>query len=670
MRYRWSMVLLIMATLVGSSVIAGVGVNAFAVSVRQADEAAQPGEIVVGGQRYSYDRDVPIDLSQLEQLTDVSGNTVYTKPGGGPLGAIYTPSTTDGASSRFLPQYLDSPDTTCPSEATQATNIQGPSGSYVPVGIEPDLTPDTLVEVGSTDDDRRIYAESADQPFSELYATGADAGLVRYILVPDEGAPSTLPQRLTFGGRDYQLATDVGTEGDASKIGCAGFYPAFSSSDTAETLFLQVGDQMVAYTATGQPEEGPQSQAPGQQSTPATPETTETQVPIEPVETEVAKPTEAPPTSTPVPTEVPPTETPVPTEVPPTATLVSTEAPPTETPVPTDVPPTSTPEPTEVPPTQTPVPTEVSPTQTPAPTDAPPTSTPEPTEVQTAATTAPADTQNPTSRPTPTPAQFQQPAVAPTLPPEAPPPAVATTAASRCSGNIGAFDDNGVPERLPRSIQYNGTGYQYTDMVSADEVGSLSILGCVGPFEAFRGDQDGTSNSLFLRLPNSADAVFRYESTSSFNVDFESASSDPRALTLPGTDGQPDIQYIAADPWVRSVYSSVSLILYVADAEATNPERIYARAVTADVIGEYVPEESADPASEELAAEAESFGIHPTLTLGNGGQNYVLVSLWRPFGTTGNGWLTLYGPEGEAAPSTIVGIDPRRLDLPVFNQSE
>jgi hypothetical protein len=247
---------------------------------------------------------------------------------------------------------------------------------------------------------------------------------------------------------------------------------------------------------------------------------------------------------------------------------------------------------------------------------------------------------------------------------------VATSTASRCSGNVGPVDDNGVPERLPRSIQYQGTGYQYIDITPADEAGSLTLLGCVGPFEAFNSDQQDPGAALFLRVPNSPDNVFRYESTSSFNVDFQSSDSSATALTLPGTDGQPDIQYIASDPWVRSVYSSVSLVLYVADAESTEPERIYARAVTADVIGEYVPEGSGDPVSEDVASQADSLGIHPTLVLGDTGQNYVLTSLWRPFGTTGNGWLTLYGPEGDAAPSTIVGIDPRRLDLQVFNQSE
>ncbi len=57
--------------------------------------------------------------------------------------------------------------------------------------------------------------------------------------------------------------------------------------------------------------------------------------------------------------------------------------------------------------------------------------------------------------------------------------------------------------------------------------------------------------------------------------------------------------------------------------------------------------------------------MHPTLVLD--GQRYILVALWTPFGTTTNGWLTLYGIDGEAAPERLVGLDPRRDDLLVFN---
>ena len=109
---------------------------------------------------------------------------------------------------------------------------------------------------------------------------------------------------------------------------------------------------------------------------------------------------------------------------------------------------------------------------------------------------------------------------------------------------------------------------------------------------------------------------------------------------------------------------------FVSDAEATQPERILGFAVDQDVFGLYLPEGEAEPASAEVQQRAEALGIHPTLTLGTEPQVYVLVELWQPFGTTTNGWVTLYGPEGEAAPEQLVGIDPRRLDLLVFNRQE
>lgn len=690
MRYRWSWIVTLVAMMVGSSMLAGwVGApaNTFAQSGQGTSEGAQPGEIVVGGQRFTFDRAVPIDLSQLEQQTDDAGATVYVKPDGGLLNAVYVPLPEDsGNAARYLPEYLDAPHTACPSETIDATTIQGPGGIYVPAGLEPDLTPEQLVEVGSTDDGRMIYAPSPDQPFNELFASGVEGALVHYVLLPDQGPPPTFAQQITFAGQQFQIAPGEEanvTPDQLSKIGCAGEFPALTSSDHTEApfdaIYVQIGDRLVAYAASDAP--APPA-ATGTPAIPATPEATatseaptETLVPIGPIETQVPAgtmvPTETPTsTSTTVPTETPaPTSTSVPSETPAATSTTTPTAPPTETP-----PATSTSEPTETPqptgttaPTDTAIPTGTpapSVTDTPQPTNPPATSTGAP---QATGTTAPS-TQAPTTRPTPTAQQRQPQAVAPTLPPEAPPPAVATTAVTRCSGNPGPIGDDGLPDNLPTSIQYGGSGYEFTGTVSAEEAGELTILGCVGPFEAFRGEQGDSDSVLYLMLANSPETVYRYEATTSFNVEFEVAN-DPRVLTLPGAEGQPDIQYIAGDPWMRSVYSSVSLILYTASPDTETPERIFARAVDADVIGEYVPEGSGDLASEDVLAAAEDAGILPELTLGGEGPRYVLVSLWNPIGTTTNGWLTLYGPEGEDMPEQLVGIDPRRLDLLVFDRA-
>lgn len=257
----------------------------------------------------------------------------------------------------------------------------------------------------------------------------------------------------------------------------------------------------------------------------------------------------------------------------------------------------------------------------------------------------------------------------PTPAPDAPPAAVATAPATRCSGVTGALDANGVPERLANTIQYGGTGYRFDSLVPVADAGNLTLLGCVGPFEAYRGDAQDATTVLFLALPNGGGSnLFRYDASSSFNVTFE-VSDNPQSLTLQAAGDQPETRYIASEPWVRSVYSSVTLILYVADPDNAQPEVIYGRAVDSDVIAEYVPEGTIEAPAGDVATLAEQTGLQPDLTLGAGGPRYVLAAVWQPFGTTTNGWLTLYGPSGEAVPARLCGVDPRRLDLLIFEQA-
>jgi hypothetical protein len=288
----------------------------------------------------------------------------------------------------------------------------------------------------------------------------------------------------------------------------------------------------------------------------------------------------------------------------------------------------------------------------------------------TAPTTAPASqptaapTPTSTPRPTPTPQVLQPQAVVPTLPPSAPPPAASTSPAVDCTGTAGPIGANGLPERLPPALQYRGTGYRYTETVPVGEIGDLDRVGCVGAFEVY---VDTANDVLYLTLGTVADSAYRYERTSSFAVTVE-VTADARVLVLQGQGDQPDVRYRAGDPLVRSVYSSVTLILYVADAEDQQPERILGFAEDEDLFGEYRPEGDAEAASAQIQARAEEHGIHPTLTIGTNPQTYVLVALWEPFGTTTNGWLTLYAPTGEATPAKLVGVDPRKLDLPVFNR--
>jgi hypothetical protein len=252
----------------------------------------------------------------------------------------------------------------------------------------------------------------------------------------------------------------------------------------------------------------------------------------------------------------------------------------------------------------------------------------------------------------------------PTLPPNAPPPAAATSPAVGCPGDAGPIGANGLPERLPPALQYQGNGYRFVEKVDIGEIGDLDQVGCVGAFEAY---VDTANDVLYLTLGTVADSAFRYERTSSFEVKVE-VTSDPRVLVLQGQGDQPDVRYRAGEPLVRSIYSSVTLVLFVADAEDQQPDRILGFAEDQALIGEYRPEGDAQAASQEVQARAEEHGIHPTLTIANNPRTYVLVALWEPFGTTTNGWLTLYAPTGAKAPDQLLGVDPRKLDLSVFNK--
>ncbi len=673
-------------TMIGSSFLP-LSLTTTGAGARQAEPGeGLPGEIVLDDQRFTFDRGVPVDLSQLEERSGEAGSTVYVKPEGDPLNAVYVPGATDGnIAARYLPQYLNAPQTTCPSETLDVGTIQSAGGTFVVAGLETDLASEDLVEIGSTDDGRTVYASSGEPPFNELFVTGIDEGLVRFVLLSDEGPPAALPQQLTFAGQQFQIAS--GEEADVdeeslARIGCAAQLPAFAGEDESaspySTIYVQVGDRFVAYQATGTSVSTPAPGTPlaaGTSTIPATPEATMVTTPGTPVETLAPiGPPEMAETETPAPTAtstatIEPTSTVSPTETPaPTATASPTATPePTSTSDPTEVPePTSTAEPTEV---SQPTSTAVS-TATDAATvaDTPqPTTTPGPAPVETQ--TPPTATEEVVPRPTPTPQQSQQAAVVPTLPPGAPPPAVATAPATRCSGDPGVIGGDGVPESLPLSIQYGGTGYEFTGIVAPEDTGARTLVGCVGPFEAFRSDQEDANRDLFLVLPNLEDSVFRYQATASFTVDFE-VTDDPRVLTLLGTGDEPDTQYVANEPWVRSAYSSVTVVLYVADPQVDVPQRIFGRAVDADAIGEYLPEGEAEMASDEVLATAEDAGILPELRLGTSNERYVLDSLWRPIGTTTNGWLTLYGPAGEERPSQLLGTDPRRLDLLVFDRSE
>ena len=125
----------------------------------------------------------------------------------------------------------------------------------------------------------------------------------------------------------------------------------------------------------------------------------------------------------------------------------------------------------------------------------------------------------------------------------------------------------------------------------------------------------------------------------------------------------------SAETWHRSIYSSVTAIVFAQDPSAADPPRVFAVPVDGDIIAEYVPEVGdVVEAPAELRARAEEEGINPDLVLA-GNRRYLLVNLWSPIGTTTNGWVTLYSSTGEGVADTLLATDPRSLDLFIYRRS-
>lgn len=656
-----------------------------------------PDQLVVGGQRYHRDLAVPADLNPMQEQSAESGETVFVKPGeSDPLGAVYLPlDDGSGLSIRYYPERLGQSDAVCPADLADPGTLSGNGATYVTAGPEPDFTADSLEPLGTVNNDTPIYGVPGDDEMRNIFvAQNSGQGtnsLVRFVLQGTDGVPATLEDPITFAGQEFTSAPGaIGSLDGLTRVGCAGLFPVYSewSEQPFATIALDVAGDTVAFEPVAgdapAPTEDPGTPAPTEDpgtpvptDMPATPEPT-----VEPTAEATPEPTAEPTAeATPEPTEEPTAE---PTEEP---TAEATQEPTQEpTAEPTDEPtaeataePTS--EPTSEPttestaeptaeatgePTAEPTP---EPTAEPTiaadadlgeepealPTEAPPT----PEEGQPTPTPAPV-------RPTPTPRPLQPQAVVPTLPPDVPSPAAGQSDVISCSGNTGELDDNGVPERLPRNLQYAGEAYRYTGQVAVADAGDVEATGCVGPFVLYLPADAASDTNIYLGMVNEDDSFFVFEQTVSLSVGTQTRDDEqPRSLNLEAREDAPSVRYRASDPWQPSIYSSLSLEIYVADAEAELPDRFVGYSVGFDVFGEYVLEGEAEGASQEVLDRAESLGVHPTLTFD--GQRYVLVALWTPFGTTTNGWLTLYGIEGESSPDQLIGLDPRRQDLLVFN---
>jgi hypothetical protein len=217
--------------------------------------------------------------------------------------------------------------------------------------------------------------------------------------------------------------------------------------------------------------------------------------------------------------------------------------------------------------------------------------------------------------------------------------------------------------RLPTPIRFGDVSYVFVRAEPAADAGTLTRIGCIGPFELVSTDQAEADDVVYLRI-NAVDAdnqIFRFEAVPTFEIEFQ-VTERPQVLSTG------DQQFRVEQVWQPSVFSSTSVILFAGDPADPAPDVIYGLDVSDTVvggaIGEYRrPAEQAQP-SEELTTAAEEAGLHPDLTIN--GETYNLVDIYRPTGTTSNGFLILYGTSTEATPEVLLGRDWREPELLVL----
>lgn len=279
-----------------------------------------------------------------------------------------------------------------------------------------------------------------------------------------------------------------------------------------------------------------------------------------------------------------------------------------------------------------------------------------PTQIVVVQLTAPA-----TAQPGPTPV----PTVAPVATVTTATAQAAAPAAVPCAGTAGPVGANGLPQGLPRSISLGSQVYVFVGPGTSVQVGTLTTIGCVGPFVAAKSSQANPGQVLYLRLQVTTQAgeivLYRYEARTTYQIQVQ-VSGNPQILVAGNQ------QYGLTARWSRSIYSSVSVILYAANPNVATPPLIYAQAVGSQVIAQYAPPGEITTPPPGLLSAAQAAGINPDLTLQ--GKRYILMALWTPTGVSADGWVTLYAPTGTAQPpDTLIATDPRILDLLIYERS-
>ncbi|HKG25564.1 MAG TPA: PQQ-binding-like beta-propeller repeat protein, partial [Thermomicrobiales bacterium] len=216
-----------------------------------------PAELTVAGERYRFDRIVPVDHDELVGIPDTGSIDLLEREGREATDPVYlSVPLTDGTDviARYLPERVGAAQLACPAEGApiSATLATG-DATYAFAAIETDFTTDDLTPIRDNSDIGAIYAEAKEGPFRELFAESSD-GLQRFVLLDADGVPEALSGRFPFAGQTFVITgTDTGgvDANDLQRVGCAGPFaievPPDASSPPFSRIYARVANKLLAF---------------------------------------------------------------------------------------------------------------------------------------------------------------------------------------------------------------------------------------------------------------------------------------------------------------------------------------------------------------------------------------------------------------------------------------
>ena len=218
-----------------------------------------PRELVIADARFLFDRIVPLSRQELFRVAQEQETIAYARTEEGPFAAIYlsVPNRSEDELARYLPEGVGSADVACPAEAGDYERVDASGSLYAFAGIETDLTADSLQQVGDSNGEPVSADPDSAQPFPELFFSSGD-GLLRFVLVGDDGRPASIAESLAFNGTEFAFesdATDAVDPASLTKVGCSTAFPVFAPTDTVgggfTQLYVLAGTRLLSFTGAG-----------------------------------------------------------------------------------------------------------------------------------------------------------------------------------------------------------------------------------------------------------------------------------------------------------------------------------------------------------------------------------------------------------------------------------